>query len=116
MMNNVTPRGVSRSTFVSVALLTAAAALSPLHAAEHTLLPTPQTVHIGFFLATLKPVMSIESGDIVNIETAAAIVPDVVDKSGVVPPSAVPQSQRDIYGNVKDHGPGPPGRSSTPPG
>ena len=31
----------------------------------------------------------------------------MVDKSGVVPPSAVPQYQRDIYGNVKDRGPGP---------
>ena len=81
--------------------------LAPLCAAEHTLMPTPQTVHIGYFLATLKPVLSIESGDIVTIETVAAIVPDVVDKSGVVPPSAVPQSQRDIYGNVKDRGPGP---------
>ena len=34
-------------------------------------------------------------------------MPDVVDKSGVVPPSAVPQYQRDIYGTVKDRGPGP---------
>jgi len=34
-------------------------------------------------------------------------VPDVVDKAGVVPPSAVPQYQRDIYGQVKDRGPGP---------
>ena len=42
-----------------------------------------------------------------HLETAAAIVPDVVDKAGVVPPSAVPQYQRDIYGNVKDRGPGP---------
>jgi acetamidase/formamidase len=31
----------------------------------------------------------------------------VVDASGVVPPSAVPQYQRDIYGTVQDRGPGP---------
>jgi acetamidase/formamidase len=91
---------------VATAVL-AAACVSSARAAEHTLMPTPQTVHIGFFLATLKPVLAIESGDTVTIETTAAIVPDVVDKSGVVPPSAVPQSQRDIYGNVKDRGPGP---------
>lgn len=36
-----------------------------------------------------------------------AIVPSVVDQAGVVPPSAVPQYQRDIYGEVKDRGPGP---------
>ena len=107
MLNIVTLPSASRSACISAAMLAAAAIFSPLGAAEHTLLPTPQTVHIGFFLATLKPVLTIESGDIVTIETTAAIVPDVVDKSGVVPPSAVPQSQRDIYGNVKDRGPGP---------
>ena len=31
----------------------------------------------------------------------------MVDQPGVVPPSAVPQYQRDIYGEVKDRGPGP---------
>jgi acetamidase/formamidase len=76
-------------------------------AAEHTLMPSPQTVHIGYFLASVKPVLTIESGDIVTIESAASIVPDVVDQSGVVPQSAVPQYQRDIYGQVKDRGPGP---------
>ncbi|MGZ3322699.1 MAG: hypothetical protein ACXU9C_17230, partial [Xanthobacteraceae bacterium] len=32
-------------------------------AAEHTLMPSPKTVHIGYFLATVKPVLSIDSGD-----------------------------------------------------
>jgi hypothetical protein len=30
-------------------------------AAEHTLMPSPQTVHIGYFNAALKPVLTIES-------------------------------------------------------
>ncbi len=55
----------------------------------------------------LKPVLSIESGDIVTLESTASIVPSVVDASGVVPASAVPQYQRDIYGTVQDRGPGP---------
>jgi acetamidase/formamidase len=84
-----------------------AASASSSRAAEHTLMPTPQTVHIGHFLATLKPVLTIDSGDIVTIESTASIVPSVVDASGVVPPSAVPQYQRDIYGTVQDRGPGP---------
>jgi acetamidase/formamidase len=93
---------------VACALLFAATGgNSALHAAEHTLMPTPQTVHIGHFLATLKPVLTIDSGDIVNIESTASIVPSVVDQSGVVPPRAVPQYQRDIYGRVQDRGPGP---------
>jgi acetamidase/formamidase len=55
----------------------------------------------------VKPVLSIDSGDIVTLESAAALVPSVVDQSGVVPPSVVPQYVRDIYGEVKDRGPGP---------
>ncbi|MCC6780290.1 MAG: acetamidase/formamidase family protein [Hyphomicrobiales bacterium] len=84
-------------------MLTAHAALG----AEHTLMPSPQTVHIGYFLASVKPALTVDSGDIVTLESVAAIVPDVVDKAGVVPPSAVPQYHRDIYGQVKDRGPGP---------
>jgi acetamidase/formamidase len=80
---------------------------STAKSAEHTLMPTPRTVHIGHFLATLKPVLSIDSGDVVTLESTASIVPSVVDASGVVPPSAVPQYQRDIYGAVQDRGPGP---------
>ena len=92
---------------IAFAALFALLSSSTVEAAEHTLLPTPETVHIGHFLATLKPVLSIDSGDIVTIESIASIVPSVVDTSGVVPPSAVPQNQRDIYGKVKDRGPGP---------
>ena len=84
-----------------------AAVLSPriAEAAEHTLEPTPQTVHIGHFSSTLKPVLTIESGDIVTLESGANMAPAIVDASGVVPPSAVPQYVRDIYSEVKDRGP-----------
>jgi acetamidase/formamidase len=92
----------------AVALLFAAVVRVPvLSAAEHTLLPSPQTVHIGYFLSSLKPVLTIDSGDIVTLESAPSIVPSVIDQSGVVPPRAVPQYQRDIYRDVKDRGPGP---------
>jgi acetamidase/formamidase len=102
-----TPRTLSRHLYASSAIACALLLSTPASAAEHTLMPSPQTVHIGYFLATAKPVLSIESGDIVTIETAATIVPSVIDESGVVPPSAVPQYQRDIFGQVKDRGPGP---------
>ncbi len=92
----------------AVALLFAAVVRVPvLSAAEHTLLPSPQTVHIGYFLSSVKPVLTIDSGDIVTLESAPSIVPSVIDQSGVVPSSAVPQYQRDIYRDVKDRGPGP---------
>jgi acetamidase/formamidase len=73
--------------------------------AEFTLMPSPQTVHIGHFASNLKPVLSIESGDTVTIETSALFAPEIIDQSGVVPPSAIPQYQRDIFREVKDRGP-----------
>ena len=101
-------RQLHASGIAAYALLFAAVAnISPARAAEHTLMPSPQTVHIGYFLASIKPVLSIESGDVVTLESVAAIVPSVVDQTGVVSPGAVPQYHRDIYGEVKDRGPGP---------
>src|SRR5215831_13537418 len=101
-------RQLHASGIVACALLYVAAAnVRPMRAAEHTLMPSPQTVHIGYFLASIKPVLSIESGDIVTLESVAAIVPSIVDQAGVVSPGAVPQYHRDIYGEVKDRGPGP---------
>src|SRR5947209_6010024 len=89
------------------ALFAATAGVPTARAAEYTLMPSPQTVHIGHFAASVKPVLTINSGDIVTIETAAAMEPAQLDESGVVPPSAVPQYVRDIYRDVKDRGPGP---------
>ncbi len=110
LMPATPPRGsalILRGLSAISCILHLATSAPVAYAAEHTLMPSPQTVHIGYFLASLKPVLTIDSGDIVTLESAAAIVPDVVDKSGVVPLSAVPQYQRDIYGQVKDRGPGP---------
>jgi acetamidase/formamidase len=77
-----------------------------VNAAEHTLMPSPQTVHIGHFSAAVKPVLTIESGDTVVTETVATLSPDDVDQSGIVPPSAVPEYARAISRDVKDRGPG----------
>jgi hypothetical protein len=78
-----------------------------VQAAEYTLMPSPQTVNIGNFNAANRPALTIESGDTVIIETAAAMEPAEIDQSGVVAPGAVPQYVRDIYRDVKDRGPGP---------
>jgi acetamidase/formamidase len=80
-------------------------ALPNASAAEYTLMPSPQTVHIGHFSAAVKPVLTVNSGDIVTIETATHIDPAEVDQSGVVPPSVVPEYTRAIYREVKDRGP-----------
>jgi acetamidase/formamidase len=102
-----TSRTLFRCLHASTALACAWLLATPASAAEHTLMPSPQTVHIGYFLSTVKPVLTIDSGDIVTLESAATIVPSVIDESGVVPATSVPQYQRDIFGQVKDRGPGP---------
>jgi acetamidase/formamidase len=76
-------------------------------AAEYTLMPSPQTVHVGYFSAALKPVLTINSGDTVTIETVAGLEPAIIDASGVVPPSAVPEYVRTVRREVTDRGPGP---------
>jgi acetamidase/formamidase len=80
--------------------------MSRVNAAEYTLMPSPQTVHIGHFSPTLKPILTIESGDTVTIETATQIDPADVDKSGVVALNVVPEYTRAIFREVKDRGPG----------
>jgi hypothetical protein len=41
-------------------LLLSVLALSGASGAEHTLMPSPQTVHVGYFSATLKPVLTVD--------------------------------------------------------
>jgi acetamidase/formamidase len=89
-------------------LVTGAIMASPsVHAAEHTLVPSPQTVHVGYFSAAQKPVLTVEPGDIVTIESVPGPDPADVDRSGVVPPAAVPDYARAIRREVTDRGPGP---------
>jgi len=92
---------------VSISALALLLSLGSAFAAEHTLMPSPRTVHIGNFNATNRPVLTINSGDIVTLEAATQIEPEAVDASGVVAPSVVPQYVRDIYREVQDRGPGP---------
>src|SRR4051812_50016204 len=96
---------VSRITFSAAALLGMLG--SPAIAAEHMLMPTPKTVHIGYFLANPKPVLSIDSGDTVTLESTASIVPAGGDASGGVPASAGPPDHRDIYRTLRGRGAGP---------
>ncbi len=86
---------------------TSALSASTASAAEYTLMPSPQTVHVGFFSAAQKPVLTVNSGDIVTIETVAGVPSADVDGSGVVPPSAVPEYARVIEKEVTNRGPGP---------
>ena len=61
-----------RFALILAGLGAASLAMNEARAAEYTLMPTPQTVHIGNFNAATKPALTINSGDTVIIETAAA--------------------------------------------
>jgi acetamidase/formamidase len=97
-----------RQVALAGALALAQAGLVPAAgAAELTLMPAPATVHWGYFGAAVPPVLSVDSGDVVTIETVGGVDPAAVDRSGVVGPQAVPDYIRTIYREVKERGPGP---------
>jgi acetamidase/formamidase len=61
-----------RAIAVSAAFCLLPSALGAQNAPKtHDLKASPSTVHRGFFDATLKPVLTIDSGDIVRLETAS---------------------------------------------
>ena len=71
----------------------------------HHLAATPETVAYGYYSAAAKPVLTIPSGDIVEVETLLTNVPDRLEQAGV-PADQVQQSLKDIVAKVTDKGPG----------
>ena len=69
--------------------------------AKHLLKATPDTAHWGFFDASLKPVLTIASGDVVTVETVSG-GPEVLPASGF----DVLAEHRDIHANVPRRLPG----------
>src|SRR6266850_468050 len=70
----------------------------------HQLKATTQTVHRGFFDASLKPVLTINSGDIVKLETATGN-PRYFERLGV-PKEKIPAELYDVYEGVEGEGRG----------
>ncbi len=71
----------------------------------HHLPATPTTVAYGYYWSEATPVLRIESGDFVMVETLITSRPDRLEQLGV-PPEEVQQSLRDIVEQVTDRGPG----------
>lgn len=70
----------------------------------HELKASPATVHRGFFDASLKPVLTIDSGDIVRLETASGN-PRWYEKLGV-PKDKIPAELYAVYEGVEGDGRG----------
>jgi acetamidase/formamidase len=97
-------------------LLTGFFALStgmPLVAAEHTLKVTPQTIAWGYYWAAAKPVLTVQSGDIVEIQTVSGN-PERLQEAGVLP-DQIPTALRAVYAEIPQNQRGPGGHLLTGP-
>src|SRR5882724_4851799 len=90
-------------------ILTAAA----IPAAEHKLKPTPQTLAWGYYWAGAKPVLTIKSGDVVEIQTVSGN-PANLERAGV-PAEQIQPELRKIYAEVPQDAKGPGGHLLTGP-
>ena len=66
----------------------------------HELPATPETVHWGYFAPGLEPVLTVESGDLVQVEALthhAGDAPDLLMDDGI----------ERVFADVQDRGPGP---------
>ncbi len=70
--------------------------------AEHLLKSNPETVHWGYFDASLKPVLTIASGDRVTVETVSG-APEVMPKSGFKLPPELEEIHRTVPRKLPGH-------------
>jgi acetamidase/formamidase len=94
-----------------ISALTTAVAQSPK---VHQLPATPATVAYGYYWAEAKPVLRINSGDVVEIETMLTSTPASLERMGIKPED-VPQNLRDIVEKVTGDARGPGGHILTGP-
>jgi acetamidase/formamidase len=95
-----------RSPLVCSLLILGAASLSAQNSGRtHRLEATPSTVAYGYYWSDAKPVLRVQSGDILDVDTLLTSTPDRLEKSGV-PAQEIQASLRAIVEQVKDRGPG----------
>jgi acetamidase/formamidase len=107
-----------RAALLSAAVLTAlwgtgAAGQTP-RGRTHRLEATPETIAYGYYDAAAKPVLTIASGDIIDVDTLLTNVPDRLERAGV-PPNQVQESLRKIVAEVTGPRRGPGGHILTGP-
>src|SRR5437764_12104169 len=92
---------------LSIALLAVIAVRGqqPGKSATYVLKPTPKTVAWGYYDAKTPRVLSVKSGDTVEIQTLITSSPKRLEDAGV-PAEQVEQSLRDITKEVTNKGPG----------
>jgi acetamidase/formamidase len=91
--------------FLAIAAVIGGGAAGAQSPRTHRLEATPATVAYGHYWAETKPVLTIESGDIIDVDTLLTSTPNTLEKAGV-PAAAIQPSLRAIVEQVKDRGPG----------
>ena len=90
-------------SFVSVCFLSIF--LFPQQSRTHELKLVPENVHWGYYDAKVKPVLRINPGDTVRVETMVARGIDRLKLVGV-PDEQIPESLKAVERVVTDRGPG----------
>jgi acetamidase/formamidase len=111
-----------KKTFIAVSTLVSLATLVPLGAASafahppktHRLEATPATVAYGYYWADAPPVLRIDSGDIIDVDTLLTNTPTGLAKAGV-PEDKIQASLKAIVGEVTGDRRGPGGHILTGP-
>jgi acetamidase/formamidase len=80
--------------------------VSPVAAADYTLLAGPQTVAWGYYSGLAKPVLTVHSGDTVRMQSLSTCGPPERMVAGGVKLQQIPSYTAPIYDEVKDIGPG----------
>jgi len=111
MESRLLPR-FGRSAFIPP-LLIALLSIGPLLAADHTLRVTPQTIAWGYYWSAAKPVLTVKSGDTVEIQTVSGN-PQTLERAGA-PPDQIPAALRTIYQEIPQDQRGPGGHLLTGP-
>jgi acetamidase/formamidase len=94
-----------QSRVALVAFIGLSAAPSAQSPKTHRLEATPSTVAYGHYWAETKPALTIDSGDIIDVDTMLTSTPDRLEKSGV-PAAEIQPQLRAIVEQVTDRGPG----------
>ena len=81
-------------------------AQQPKESKTYSLKPTPKTVAWGYYDASTPPVLRVQSGDTVEVQTLPAGVSAAQLEAAGVPPDQVDQPLRDIWKEVTNKGPG----------
>ena len=82
-------------------------------AADYTLKVTPQTIAWGYYWSAAKPVLTVQSGDTVEIQTVSGN-PERLEQAGV-PADQIPPALRTIYKEIPQDQRGPGGHLLTGP-